>query len=63
MMRVYFQQRHCRGHLSDISIWRLVKQIRRFADTPIVVAARTDNEVGIVKALEMGADERRASGG
>ena len=44
-------------HLSDMSIWQIIKEIRRFADTPIVVAAHTENELDIVKALEMGADD------
>ena len=44
-------------HLADMSIWQIIKEIRRFADTPIVVAARTENELDIVKALEMGADD------
>lgn len=45
------------GHLSDMSIWQIIKEIRRFADTPIVVAAQTENELDIVKALEAGADD------
>ncbi len=44
-------------HLADMSIWQIIKEIRRFADTPIVVAAQSDNELDIVKALEMGADD------
>lgn len=45
-------------HLSDMSMWQIIKEIRRFADTPIVVAAaKTENELDIVKALEMGADD------
>ena len=45
-------------HLSDMSIWQIIKEIRRFADTPIVVAAaKTENELDIVRALEMGADD------
>ena len=44
-------------HLPDMSIWQIIKEIRRFADTPIVVAAQTENELDIVKALEMGADD------
>ncbi len=44
-------------HLADMSIWQIIKEIRRFADTPIVVAAQTENELDIVKALEMGADD------
>ena len=44
-------------HLPDMSIWQIIKEIRRFADTPIVVAAKTENELDIVKALEMGADD------
>ncbi len=44
-------------HLADMSIWQIIKEIRRFADTPIVVAAQTKNELDIVKALEMGADD------
>ena len=45
------------GHLADMSIWQIIKEIRRFADTPIVVATQTENELDIVKALEMGADD------
>ncbi len=44
-------------HLADMSIWQIIKEIRRFADTPIVVAAKTEKELDIVKALEMGADD------
>ena len=44
-------------HLADMAIWEIIKEIRRFADTPILVAARGDGEMDIVKALEAGADD------
>ena len=44
-------------HLADMSIWQIIKEVRRFADTPIVVATQLDNELDTVKALEMGADD------
>ena len=43
--------------LADMAIWEIIKEIRRFADTPILVAARGGGEMDIVKSLEMGADD------
>ena len=43
--------------LSDMTIWEIIKEIRRFADTPILVAAPGSGEMDIVKSLEAGADD------
>ena len=43
--------------LSDMGIWEIIKEIRRFADTPLLVAARGSGEMDIVKSLEAGADD------
>lgn len=43
--------------LTDMSVWTIIKEIRRFSDLPIIVALETDNELEVVKALELGADD------
>ena len=43
--------------LTDMTIWETIKEIRRFADTPIIVASKSNGEMDIVKALEAGADD------
>ena len=44
-------------HMADMAIWEIIKEIRRFADSPVLVAAHGSGEVDIVKALEAGADD------
>ena len=43
--------------LPNLGMWQAIQEIRRFADTPIVVASEQDGEMVVVKALELGADE------
>ena len=43
--------------LNDMAILEIVREIRRFADTPILVASDGVGEMDIVKALEAGADD------
>ncbi|MCI0791202.1 MAG: response regulator transcription factor [Chloroflexi bacterium] len=43
--------------LPDMTVWEAIKEIRRFSDTPIIVALESDGEMEVVKALELGADE------
>ena len=42
--------------LADMKIWEIVREIRQFADTPILVASG-GGEMDVVRALEMGADD------
>ena len=43
--------------LADTGIWEIITEIRRFADTPIIVAAQGAGEMDIVRSLEVGADD------
>ena len=43
--------------LSDMSVWSIIKETRRFSDLPIMVAMESENEMEVVKALELGADD------
>lgn len=43
--------------LPDMGIWASIREIRQFADTPIIVAAEGGGEMEVLKALELGADE------
>ena len=43
--------------LADMAIWEIIREIKRFAGTPILVAAHVDEEMDIVKFLEAGADD------
>ena len=43
--------------LSDMAISESVQEIRRFADTPIMVVVRSGGEMDVVNFLEMGADD------
>jgi DNA-binding response OmpR family regulator len=41
----------------DMDIWQAIKETRRFSDIPIVVAVEGGDELGVVKAIEAGADD------
>ena len=43
--------------LPDLGLWAAIKEIRRFSDIPIIVAIESQNEMEVVKALELGADD------
>lgn len=43
--------------LVDMSIWEIIREIRRFSDLPIIVAAEGGDEMEVVKAFELGADD------
>ncbi len=45
--------------LPNLGIWSAIIEIRRFSDTPIIVATEQedDSEMQVVKALELGADD------
>lgn len=43
--------------LTDLGMWSIIKEIRRFSDIPIIVATESDGEMEVVKALELGADD------
>jgi len=43
--------------LPDLGLWASIKEIRRFSDIPIIVAIESENEMEVVKALELGADD------
>ena len=43
--------------LTDLSIWSAIREIRRFSDVPIIVATEGGDEMEVVKAIEMGADD------
>ena len=44
-------------HLADMSIWESIREIRRFSDLPIIVATEGGDEMEVVKAFELGADD------
>ncbi len=45
--------------LPDLSLWDSIREIRRFSEIPLIVAANgtTSSEVDVVKAIELGADD------
>ena len=43
--------------LADMSIWESIREIRRFSDLPIIVATEGGDEMAVVKAFELGADD------
>ena len=43
--------------LPDLGLWASIKEIRRFSDIPIIVAIESEDEMEVVKALELGADD------
>ena len=46
-------------NLPNLGMWAAIREIRRFSDTPIIVATEEegDSEMQVVKALELGADD------
>lgn len=43
--------------LPDLTMWQAIREVRRFSDIPIIVAVEGDNEMDVVKAIELGADD------
>lgn len=45
--------------MPDMGIWAAIKEVRRFSDVPLVVAveSRSESDMEIVKAIELGADD------
>jgi DNA-binding response OmpR family regulator len=43
--------------LPDMSIAAAIKEIRRFSDIPLMVATEGDDEMAVVRALELGSDD------
>ena len=43
--------------IADMDIWQAIREIRRFSDIPIIVASESEEEMEVVKAFELGADE------
>ena len=43
--------------LTDLTVWEVIKEIRRFSYVPIIVALESNGEMEVVKALRLGADE------
>lgn len=43
--------------LPDMGIWQAIKEIRRFSDIPLIVAVEGKEEMDVVKAIELGADD------
>ena len=43
--------------LPDMGIWQAIKEIRRFSDIPLIVAVEGEEEMDVVKAIELGADD------
>ena len=41
----------------DMDIWQAIREIRRFSDIPVIVASESEEEMEVVKAFELGADE------
>ena len=44
--------------LPDMGLWKAIPEIRRFSDIPIIVAQEGDDELELVKAIDLGADDR-----
>lgn len=45
-------------NLPDMDLWKAIREIRRFTDCPIIVAQEGDDDLALVKAIELGADDR-----
>lgn len=43
--------------LPDLSMWQAIREIRRFSDIPVIVATECHDEMDVVKAIELGADD------
>ena len=43
--------------LPNLSIWEAITEVRKFSDIPIIVAARGEDEMDVVRAIELGADD------
>ena len=43
--------------MADMDIWQAIREIRRFSDIPIIVTSESEEDMEVVKAFELGADE------
>ena len=43
--------------LPDMNWWQSIKEIRRFSDIPIILTVECHNDMDVVKAIELGADD------
>ncbi len=41
----------------DLDLWKAIREIRRFSDLPIIAAQEGDDDLELVKAIELGADD------
>ena len=43
--------------LPDLTMWQAIREVRRFSDIPVIVASECRDEMDVVKAIELGADD------
>lgn len=43
--------------LPDLNMWQAIREIRRFSDIPVILAVECHNDMDVVKAIELGADD------
>ena len=43
--------------LPDLTMWQAIREVRRFSDIPLIVASECRDEMDVVKAIELGADD------
>lgn len=43
--------------LPDLTMWQAIREIRRFSDIPIILAVECHDDMDVVKAIELGADD------
>jgi two-component system KDP operon response regulator KdpE len=44
-------------NMPDMDVWQSIREIRRFSDIPIIVASESEDEMDVLKAFELGADD------
>ena len=43
--------------LPDMSLWLATREIRKLSDIPLILTVESDNDMDVVRALELGADD------
>jgi two-component system response regulator VicR len=43
--------------LPDMSLWLAIREIRKLSDIPLILTVESDNDMDVVRALELGADD------
>ena len=43
--------------LPDMTMWQAIREVRRFSDIPIILVTECHNDMDVVKAIELGADD------